>query len=183
VTALGVRLRSLAEGLSPSERRLVSLAGACLFAALFWLAVVQPIAGAERRARERAAAAEQALSATLALRAEYDEVRHRLAGVEERIQRGPRGNIFTVLESLATQSGVKVEAMEPQTALSNDLYRETKVQVVLKGVLLGQAVAYLRGIQGAEQILSVKSLRLRTRRETPGLMDVTFTVSSFEPTS
>ena len=70
------------------------------------------------------------------LRAEFDEVNGRLTLVEERIQGGPRGNIFTLLESLATRASVKVESMEPQTALSSDRYRETKVEVVLKNVLL-----------------------------------------------
>ena len=38
-------------------------------------------------------------------------------------------------------------------------------------------------IESAEQLLSVKSLRVRTRRDQPQALDVTFTVSSFEPLS
>jgi hypothetical protein len=73
--------------------------------------------------------------------------------------------------------------MEPQTSLSSERYRETKVEVVLKSVTLGQAVNYLHQIESAEQVLSVKSLRIRTRRDDSKLLDVTFTVSSFEPLS
>ena len=71
--------------------------------------------------------------------------------------------------------------MEPRASLSDDSYRETKVQVVLKGATLTHMVNYLHRIEAANQLLSVKSLRIRTRPDNPELLDVTFTVSSFEP--
>ena len=103
-----------------------------------------------------------------------------LSGVESRIQRGSRGNLRTTLETLAQKSQVSVESMEPQTAPTNDRYRETKVEVSLKGVSLPQTVAYLHEIEGSGELLTVKSLRLRTRADKPELLDVVFTVSSFE---
>jgi type II secretory pathway component PulM len=115
------------------------------------------------------------------LRKRYDEVNGRLARVEERIRQGPRGEIFTTLESLARDSTVKVDSMEPRTSPASDAYEETKVQVVLKGVTLAQLVNYLHRIEASAQVLSVKSLRMRTRQDKPEMMDVTFTVSSFEP--
>jgi hypothetical protein len=48
-------------------------------------------------------------------------------------------------------------------------------------VTLAQVVKYLHEIENAPQLLSIKSLRLRTRRDQPEMLDVTFTVSSFEP--
>jgi len=101
--------------------------------------------------------------------------------VEARIQRGPRGNLFTTRESLARQSAVKVDSMEPQPSPAGDRYRETKVQLVLKGVTLAQLVNYLHHVESHEQLLSVKSLRIRSRGDQPDLLDATFTVSSFEP--
>ena len=64
--------------------------------------------------------------------------------------------------------------------LGMDRYRETKVEVSLKGVSLPQTVAYLHEIEGSGELLTVKSLRLRTRADKPELLDVVFTVSSFE---
>jgi hypothetical protein len=76
---------------------------------------------------------------------------------------------------------VKIESIEPQAAPANDRYKETKVQLVLKQVTLAQAVSFLHGIEASPQLLSVKSLRVRTRAEQKeDLLDVTFTVSSFE---
>jgi type II secretory pathway component PulM len=180
---LFLRLREFAAGLSPRERGLLGAVAASFGAMLFWLFIVQPVLGARDRAEARVATAEQELVAVLGLRREYDEIRGRLAAVEQRIEQGPRGNIFTLLESLAARSSLKVESMEPQAALASDKYKETKVQVVLKNVNLAQAVQYLEAIESAEQLLSVKSLRVRTRRDQPQALDVTFTVSSFEPVS
>jgi hypothetical protein len=115
------------------------------------------------------------------LRREYDEVHGRLASVEERIKSGPRGEIFTTLEKLASDSTVKIDSMEPRTSPASDAYKETKVQVTLKGVTLAQLVNYLHRIDASAQVLSIKSLRIRTRKDRPELLDATFTVSSFEP--
>jgi hypothetical protein len=70
--------------------------------------------------------------------------------------------------------------MEPQSAQSNEAYRETKVEVTLKAVSLAQLANYLHRIESAAQLLSIKSLRMRTRPDKPELLDVSFTVSSFE---
>ncbi len=115
------------------------------------------------------------------LRREFDDVNERLTSVEQRIQSSTRGNLRTTLESLAQASKAKVESMEPQATPSNDLYRETKVEVELKQVTLQQTVLYLHQIESSDEVLSVKSLRMRTRKDKPDFLDVTFTVSTFEP--
>jgi general secretion pathway protein M len=134
-----------------------------------------------RDAEARVAAAERDLASARRLQGEVAAIQSRVGAVEQRIREGPSGNIFTTLEDLARQSAVKVESMEPQAAPAQDHYKETKVQVVLKQVTLAQTVAFLHGVETAPQLLSVKSLRIRTRAEQKeDLLDVTFTVSSFE---
>ena len=174
------RAQAVFETLSPRERVLVGTVGALFGLLVLLLGVVAPVRSAISAAHERVAAAEQELAAAAQLRAELEEVRGRLGAVEQRIREGPRGNIFTTLEALARESAVKVDSMEPQTAQSSERYRETKVQVSLKGVTLAQLANYLHRIESAAQLLSIKSLRIRTRADKPELLDVTFTVSSFE---
>jgi general secretion pathway protein M len=175
------RIVAVFESLSPSERLLVSLAGGLLAAVVLWAALVHPLLAASARAGQRVDAAEQELQAVEALRHRYDEVNTRLTVVERRIRSGPPGEIFTTLERLASRSAVTVASMEPRTAPASDDYKETKVQVSLKGVTLAQVVDYLYRIESAPQLLSIKSLRIHTRGDKPDLLDVTFTVSSFEP--
>jgi len=174
------RLTAAFGNLSPRERTLVSSAGILTGVAVIYFALVVPVLAIGDRAADRLDTAETAYAVMTRLRADYDDVQQRLQGVEGRIQRGDRGSLRTTLENLAQKSMVTVESMEPQTAPSNDRYRETKVEVGLKGVTLPQTVAYLHQIESADQLLTVKSLRIRTRADKPELLDVTFTVSSFE---
>ena len=175
------RLRALLESLSPRERLFVGGAGLVFAAALVLFALVLPALARGDAVHQRVATAEQSLGAMARLRQEYDDVRQRLADVERRIAEGPRGNLRTTLEELARQAGVRVESMEPQASPAHARFRETKVEVGLESVTLEQAVKYLNEIESHRQVLSVKSLRLRTRADQPSLLDVTFTVSAFEP--
>jgi hypothetical protein len=180
VNAWLARLRSVFANLSARERVLVSLVGV-LAAGLLLLALVFQLLGVADRIDARRAAAAQQLEAMTRLRREFDDVNVRLRSVEERIQSGQHGNLRTTLETLAQRASVKVESMEPQASPTHELYRETKVEVALREVTLAQAVSYLHEIEQTPQPLSVKALRIRTRQEKPEFLDVTFTVSSFEP--
>lgn len=168
-------------GLAPRERLLIGVAGGLLAIALVYLVIVGPILAAAERSEQRLATVDQQLRVMQRMRREYDDVQFRLSDVEQRIRSGSRGNLRTALEALARQATVKVESMEPQASPANDSYRETKVEVGLRGVTLAQTVNYLHQIESSEQVLSVKALRIRTRPDQPELLDVTFTVSSFEP--
>ena len=167
-------------GLAPREQLLVGVAGGALALVLVWFALVQPIRGSVRAAEERVAVAEQEIELAERLRRELSTLGGELRRVEDRIRRGPRGNLFTILESLAAQSAVVVASVQPQAAPEHERYRETKVQVALQEVTLAQTVHFLHRIESADQLLSIKSLRVRTRSDQSDLLDVTFTVSSFE---
>ncbi len=174
------RIQATLANLSPRERLLVAGAGGVFLVLVLLVGVINPVLSASSRASRRVEAAEEELRAVQILRSRYDEVNARMASVEQRIQSGPQGEIFTVLESLARASAVTVDSMEPRTAPASDDYRETKVQVILRGVTLAQLVNYLQRIESAPQLLSIKSLRIRTRSDKPELLDVNFSVSSFE---
>ena len=175
------RLVDAFNGLEARERVLVSIVGALALAAILYAIVIAPILRASQRGEDRLATADQQLAVMQRLRRDYDDVKGRLADVEQRIQRGAKSELRTTLEALAQQASVKVESMEPQASPAHPRYRETKVEVGLKSVTLAQTVHYLHQIDIAPQALSVKSLRIRTRAEQPDLLDVSFTVSSFEP--
>ncbi len=175
------RLRAAFDDLSMRERILVTIVGTLVGVVVIYVGVVESTLEMRASAEQRLATAQQQLSVMSRLRREFDDVNGRLTSVEARIKTGPRGNLRTTLESLARASSVRVESMEPQASPSNDNYRETKVEVGLKDVTLSQTVSYLHQIESAAQVLSVKSLRLRVRKDRPDYLDVTFTVSSFEP--
>ena len=174
------RIQATLANLSPRERLLVAGAGGLLLVLILLVGVINPVLSASSRASRRVEAADEEFRAVQILRSRYDEISARMSSVEERIRSGPQGEIFTILESLARASAVTVDSMEPRTSPANDDYRETKVQVILRGVTLAQLVSYLQRIESAPQLLSIKSLRIRTRSDKPELLDVNFTVSAFE---
>jgi type II secretory pathway component PulM len=175
------RLRAAFDDLSERERILVSIVGVLLVVLVFYFGIIESSFGLRGDAQRRLTQAEQRLTVMSRLRREFDDVNERLTSVEQRIQSSTRGNLRTTLESLARASQVKVESMEPQATPSDDRYRETKVEVALKQVTLQQTVSYLHQIESSDEVLSVKSLRMRTRKDRPDFLDVTFTVSTFEP--
>lgn len=182
------RARAAWDNLSARERWLVIAVAASLGTTLLWLAVINPIAGAARDARQRTDDLEQQLEVMTRLRREYDQVAGRLAAVERRIaaSRETTG-LRTLLSNLATVSAVKIDSMEERQSPSSDRYRETKLEVTLKNVSLGQTINYLHNIESEARLLSVKSLRIKHAKRRAAaedgedLLDVTFTVSSFEP--
>ncbi|MEM7411919.1 MAG: type II secretion system protein GspM [Myxococcota bacterium] len=175
------RIQKAYAGLEPRERLLVSIMGGLFAVALLWAGVVNPILSAADEGEQRLVTADQQLRVMQRLRRDYDDVQGRLTDVEERIRSGGRGNLRTTLETLARQATVNIESMEPQASPTHPKYKETKVEVGLRNVTLAQTVNYLHQIESARQALSVKSLRIKTRVENPQYLDVTFTVSSFEP--
>jgi type II secretory pathway component PulM len=174
------RARAWFEGLARREKLLVAAAGGALALVLLVLLVVQPLLGARASAAERAEAAQQQYEAVKQVKARFDEVSGRLASVEQRIATGPQGNLLATLQDLANRSAVKLDSIEPRTAPAAPPYRETKLQVTLANASLPQVVRFLHEIENAPQVMSVKSLRLRMRADQPGMLEVTFTVSSFE---
>ncbi len=175
------RFRAAFDNLSLRERALVSGAGGTVIIALFYVGLVMPALGASDNAAQRVRSAEQRLQAMRRLRTEYDDVVHRLASVESRIDTDSRGNVRTALENLARQADVKIESMEPQASPANEQYRETKVAVRLESVTLEQAVKLLHQIEThPKQVLSVKKLRFQSRSDKSQLLNLSFTVSSFE---
>ncbi|MAG34436.1 MAG: hypothetical protein CL908_26495 [Deltaproteobacteria bacterium] len=186
------RIRVLWDGLEERERVLVSIAGGVLAITILLLGLVLPVLNATRNASSKAEDAERSLAMMQRYRREWDGLHTRLDVVETRIESARQGqNLLTLLASLAQQAGVKPSSMEKRQSGESERYEETKVEVALKNVTVQQAVDYLASIERADQPLSIKSLRIkrrpsRARGDGPkpvDLIDVTFSVSGFQPLS
>jgi len=182
VNELWSRLRRAWDNLSPREQLLVASAGGAAAIALLSFTLVMPFLAWSERASQHAETAAQQITTMNRLRREYEDLSVRLDAVEERIRRSQdQPNIRTLLESLAAESAVKISSMEERQAGRNEHYNETKVEVSLRSVTLFQTVKYLHNIEASDRQLSVKSLRIKGRGDNSQLLDVTFSVSSFQP--
>ena len=74
----------------------------------------------------------------------------------------------------------QLESIKPKQPSGNARYPETRVEVSLKGATLKQMVQYLYAIESAPVLLIIRSLRVKAREDDSGLIDVSFSVSSFE---
>lgn len=177
------KIRDAWNNLSPREQILLGTLVSGLTVVVIFMGLIVPIVDMSERTEQRIDAVQRQIQVMQHLAREHNEIQSRLAGVEQRIQvqRG-RQNIKTLLESLAQKSSVRIASMEERQAGKNDHYVETKVEVTLKGVSLNQTIRYLHNIEDSDQQLSVKGLRIKSRKSrTEGqLLDITFSVSSFE---
>ena len=179
------RLRNAWNNLSPREQILIGVLGGGLVVSIVIFGLIMPFAQMSDSAEERVSTAQRQVQVMQRLTREHDEIKSRLSGVEKRIQtqRGQQ-NIKTLLENLAQKSSVRIASMEERQAGKNDHYIETKVEVTLKGVSLSQTIKYLHNIEDSDQQLSVKGLRIKSRKSGAEgqLLDITFSVSSFQTT-
>lgn len=109
-------------------------------------------------------------------------LREPLRRTEARITPGEKTNLFTLLETLAEQAQVKdqLNSIKPKQPSGNERYPETRVEVSLKGATLGQIVDLLYRIETTNAHLIVRSVRIKSRSDDSGLLDVSLSVSSFE---
>ncbi len=181
MNALLSRITAAWYDLSTREQILLGTAGGLTLFALLFLAIIQPIASYAGAVETRVETAEQNLVAMNRLRRQYDVVNASLSKVEERIRSSvEKRNLLTLLESLAASSSVKVDSMEERKAQDDAKYKETRVEVRLKSVTLKDTVSYLHAIESSNQLLTVKSLRIKNRSDSSDLLDVTFNVSTFD---
>lgn len=175
------QLRTAFAALSERERVLVlSAAGLTLLMLLIFGAILPILAGLDR-AQLRAQTAEDQMLLFASLAQQYQAVHTSLEQKKQVIERGPRGQALSKLEALAQSANLRVDSMVPESAGRNEKYVETKVLVNLKGVALADVVKYLSQIESEQENFSIKTLRIQASRNQATQLDVTFTVSSFEP--
>ena len=178
---LMARLDSAWSALSPRERILCGVAGSLTVFAILFVGIIQPIVALADSIENRVVAAEQQLKVMNRLRRQYDVVNASLTKVEERIRANQeQRNLLTLLESLAASSSIRVDSMEERKAQDDSKFKETRFEVRLKNVSLRDTVSYLHAIEMSDQLLTVKSLRIKNRPDKSNLLDVTFNVSTFD---
>ena len=177
------RLRTLIRQRSPRERWMVVLAlgiMALLGVQSLWVRPLQ--ARSDQVAREIETRGTQILTATR-LMGNVRRLRGELARVEQLIAPGEKNDLLTLLEVLAAEAGLgseQIDSVTPKPPSGNDRYPETRVEVRLKGVTLRQLVQLLHEIETGRLYLIVRSLRITTRGREQQVLDVSFSVSSFE---
>lgn len=176
-------LRSYLASRTPRERWILILAGCLLTAIVFELVLIAPLRERAEVAMRKEARLEGDVARALRIASEVHLLQAELASVEQRIKPGERTNLLSELEKMAAAASIRdgqLESIKERGASANSRYPETRVEVSLKGTTLEQVVNYLYRIETAPILLIVRSLRVRARGGPEQLIDVQFSVSTFE---
>ena len=176
------RLMSLLRSRSTRERWLLASGLIAVLIVVVHMAIARPLQAEILRADAEVAGLETQWLRAIRMAGDLSRLQGALAAVEQRIEPGAKTNLFTLLEALAAQSGVKdqLDSMKPKQTSDNAGYPETRVEVSLKGVTLAQMVEFIYKIENAPSHLIIRSIRLKVRASDSQLLDVSFSVSSFE---
>ncbi len=167
---------------SPQERWVGALALCVLSLILVHALGIAPLDARLRSVQSETEVLDMDLPRVQRMAAEVRRLQAELARVEARIQPGEKTNLFTVLENLAAEAQIRdqLESIKPKQPSGNPRYPETRVEVRLRDATLKQAIQYLYRIETAPMLLIIRSIRIKARDDDSQLLDVNFSVSSFE---
>ncbi len=178
------QLRKLVDERTPRERWMLVAAAAVVVFLITQLAVVNPLQERAERARVRTTQLDGQILQARRAAAEIRRLQGGVEAVQARIQTSEKTDLLALLERLAARAAVKdrIESMKPTPVSGNEEFPETRVQVSLRGATLEQTVRFLHSIEAADAHLIMRSLQIRRSRGRgdTGVLDVTFSVSSFE---
>ena len=169
---------------SARERWILVGAAAALFTVLVEVILVSPLRDAVAETQDQAERLESDLQLAVRMVPQIQRLRSEIGVVESRIQTGRQTDLLRLLDQLATQAKMReqLESVRPRTPSKNPKYPESRVEVQLRGATLAQTVQFLYSIETADLYLIVRSVSVKARPdpEAGTLLDVNFSVSSFE---
>ena len=181
-----LRFRDYLDSRTPRERWLLGSAAAVVALFTCYTSIIAPLASHAEESRQRATDLDTDVLQARRLASEIRSLQGRVEAIESSIVSGERTNLLALLETLAARSSIQknqIESIKPTPVSGNSQYPETKVSVILRGTTLQQIIRLLHAIESSESHLIMRSLQVRkARRGGDGdkLLDVTFSVSSFE---
>jgi len=167
---------------SARERWIMVAGVAGLLAVLVEAMIVSPLREAVAETEAKAERLEGEIQRAARLAPQLQRLESEIRLVEDRIQPGRQTDLLRLLEQLAAQAQIKdrLESIRPKTPSRNERYPESRVEVQLRGATLAQAVQFLYSIESAPLYLIVRSVNIKSRTDESQLLDINFSVSSFE---
>jgi hypothetical protein len=163
------------------RERLLLIGGIAL---LFFLIFFQLLSSGHKRMRTLEKVNkkdEKDLKEIYTLQNRYLALEERLKSFEERmVARPPNFTLFSHLEDLASQAGIKerIDYLKPEEIIISERYRKSLIKVKLRGITLEQLTKYLYSIETSPHSLEVRRLHITPKQ---GLLNVTFEVSTLLP--
>lgn len=171
------------QNLGLRERLFVIGAGAALLLALLFMLVIDPMLAHSARLDQQIAKAQRELQELRTLQREYRRQKSILDDINAQLKRQKSFSIFSRLEELAGQTGIRNNLlyMKPAVSTPSDAYEEEAVEIKLEGVTLEQLTTYLYQIENSPQFMKIKRLYIKPRVDSRQILSAIFRVSTFTP--
>ncbi len=173
-------------GIKLNKREKIAVAAGA--GALIVYAVLQflvfPLLDKNDRLTRTLATRQQELGQIQTLQAQYRQITDKAQQAQHYMKiRKPGFTLFSFLETLAGQTGIKVHIayMRPTTTpLKDSPYRHSTVEMKLQGVTMSQLLPYLHGIETAREVMAIKRLSITKNEQQDKLINSVFQVETLE---
>jgi general secretion pathway protein M len=121
----------------------------------------------------------------MALSAEYSAVKGDSGGIEQRLgARGTGFNLFSLLEGVATQAGLKdnLKYIKPSSSQLEGKYTISSVEMQFEQITMTQLFTYLHRVEDPANVLWIDRLSIRKQKQQSGYIDATLQVSTLQLT-
>lgn len=177
------RIRQRWIGLSGRERTIVTVLGLTIAVALLMTQVVDPLLERLDLLDRQLAGKQRTINQLAELGGEYLTARAQVAEFDQRIAAGK--GTFSLLSYLeesasAVQIREQIAAMQPQTAVSIQGYREITAELRLDGVPFSSLLKLLAKLEGSPYLVQVRRLQMTPKLDAPHRFDTRLTVATYE---
>lgn len=163
------------------ERMALLGGGSFLFLLLLYQLGISPLRERIEILEGKIRSREEDLEEIRSLKNEYRSQRQNLKLIEQGLVAREEGfHLFSFLERLTVECGIRerISSMKPRERPVSDSYKESVVEVKLKGIDLSELAAYLYSIENPNRFLTINNLCLKPQRASPGKVEVSFEVST-----
>ncbi|RPJ82544.1 MAG: hypothetical protein EHJ94_01830 [Deltaproteobacteria bacterium] len=169
-----------------SKREQIGLAaaGVTLLLFLFVQAVISPVIHKKSRMEEEIVTRKKALMEMVALKNEFDQLKRNSELSEQHfLQRDKKFTLFSFLDQLAGQSGVKenISYMKPTISKKQEAgLKKSIVEIKLNDITLNQLTSYLHGIETSKNVVFVKRLSISKKEKQDRFVTVVLQAETVE---
>lgn len=168
---------------SERDKKILLIGGIFFFVLVLFLIFQFFSSGSEKLVR-KALSLDKKIVESESLKTEYEEINRRIGQLTRSIKTVDEALISVVEKILVDEniqrSDFSIKDSNTRDTSGGDLYDEKSVYVEIKKIPLRQLVDLLYKIQTRPSFLKVSNLRIRTRFDSPDLMDISFRISTFE---
>lgn len=170
-----------------AHRERIALYTGAAFLGLFLVLnlAVFPVLSSKEALERRVQTDRKQLQEMMALSAEYQAVKGDSGSMAQRLAaRGSGFNLFSVLEGVATQAGLKdnIKYIKPSSSQLEGEYTVSSVEMQFEQITMKQLFAYLHQIENPTYVIWVDRLFIRKHQKRSGHVDVTLQVSTLQTT-